>query len=122
MQDPMTWKDALSDVDQDFEANHWGSGPELQAKEVDRLSFCCCECCHGNACQAFSEGICGGFPQHSTSNQFYTPTMFAAYHTEGYRACLEAQAAEFLNEQSTAPLNVNQIRYEELLICRADEN
>ena len=109
MQQPLTWKDALSDVDQDLEANHWGSGPELHAKEVDRLTFCCCERCHGNACQAFSEGICGVFPQHSTSNQFYTPAMFAAYHREGYRACLEAQAAEFLNEQSTAPLNVNQI-------------
>ena len=111
MQEPMTWKDALGVVDQDLEANYWGSGPELHAKEVNRLTFCCCECCDGNACQAFSEGICGAFPQHSTSNQFFTPAMFATYHREGYRACLEAQAAEFLNEQSTAPLNLDQIQF-----------
>ena len=115
MKEPMTWKDALSDVDQDLEANHWGPGPELHAKEVARLTFCCCECCHGNACQDFNEGICGAFPQHSTSNQFYTPEMFAAYHREGYRACLEAQAAEFLNEQSTTPLNINEIGLEEIV-------
>lgn len=101
MEQPMSWKDALSDVGQDLEANNWGSGPELTANEVDRLTFCCCQCCHGNACQGFSESICGTFPQHSTCNQFYTPAMFTAYHREGYRACLEAQAAEFLTEPTS---------------------
>ena len=115
MTEPMTWKDALNDIDEDLEESRWGSGPELLAKEVDRLTFCCCECCHGNTCQGFSEGICGAFPQHSTSNQFYTPTMFATYHREGYRACLEAKAAEFLNEQSTATLSVDRVRLEEVV-------
>ena len=115
MKQPMTWKDALSDVGGDLETSHWGTGPELQANEVDRLTFCCCERCHGNSCQGFSEGICGAFPQHSTSNQFYTPSMFAAYHREGYRACLEAQATKFLNEQSTSPFKVKHIHLEEVV-------
>ena len=115
MTEPMTWEDALSDIGQDLEEVHWGSGPELHAKEVDRLTFCCCECCHGYACQGFSEGMCGSFPQHSTSNQFFTPAMFAAYHREGYRACLEAKAEEFLNQQSIQAANVGQIRLEEVV-------
>ena len=32
MQEPMTWKDALGVVDQDLEANYWGSGPEASCK------------------------------------------------------------------------------------------
>lgn len=100
MTQPMTWKEALSDINENLDEGHWGTGPELHAKEVDRLTFCCCESCHGDACRSFSEGICGAFPQNSTSNQFYTPAMFAAYHREGYRACLEAKATEFLSEQS----------------------
>ena len=108
----MTWKEALSDINENLDEEHRGTGPELHAKEVDRLTFCCCECCHGDACRGFSEGICGAFPQHSTSNQFYTPAMFAAYHREGYRACLEAKAAEFLREQSAQAINVDHIRVE----------
>lgn len=112
MTQPMTWKEALSDIDGNLDEGCWGTGPELQAKEVDRLTFCCCERCHGDTCRSFSEGICGAFPQHSTSNQFYTPELFAAYHREGYRACLEAKAAEFLRKQSAEMLDVNHIRVE----------
>ena len=104
MKEPMTWKDALNDVGQDLEANYWGSGPELRANEVDGLTFCCCDCCHGLAYNGFSETMCGAFPQHSTSNQLYTSAMFAAYHREGYRACLEAEAAEFLSYKSTGTI------------------
>ena len=109
MTQPMTWKEAWKE---NLDEGHRGTGPELHVKEVDRLTFCCCECCHGDACRGFSEGICGAFPQHSTSNQFYTPVMFAAYHREGYRACLEAKAAEFLREQSAQVINVDHIRVE----------
>ena len=48
-----TWNDALHDVD--IERRLWGNGPELSAEEADRLTFCCCECCHGDACSGLSE-------------------------------------------------------------------
>jgi len=92
------WGELLRDIDVDLEADHWGPGPQLTAEEADRLTFCCCECCHGSMCRGFSEWMCGVFPQHSTGNQFFTPAMFSAYHREGYRACMEADAAEFLAE------------------------
>ena len=98
----VTWEEALRDIDEDLEAGLWGAGPELSSEEVNRLTFCCCERCHGNTCRDFSEAICGVFPQHSTSNQLFTPTMFSAYHREGYRASMEAKVVQFvLNEQAT---------------------
>ena len=87
-----TW----DDVGVDLEAKNWGLGPQLTAEEADRLTFCCCEFCHGSMCHGLSKWICGVFPQHSTANQFFTPVMFTAYHREGYRACMEANATEFL--------------------------
>ena len=93
-----SWGEVLRDIDVDLEAGHWGPGPELSAEEVDRLTFCCCECCHGNTCRGLSEWMCGAFPQHSTGNQFFTQAMFTSYHREGYRACMETEAAEFLLE------------------------
>ena len=71
---------------------------DLTKKEVERIEGCpngigCCECCHikgGPWCNC-----CFEFPRHPTMNQFYTPTMFSAYHREGYRACEEC--ADFLN-------------------------
>ncbi|XP_068684619.1 uncharacterized protein [Montipora foliosa] len=33
---------------------------------------------------------------HSTMNQFFTSRMFAAYHREGYRACVEAEKDDFM--------------------------
>ena len=72
----------------------WGPGPDLEAAEVDRLMGCCCECCH---CSCPSKCCRGDFPQHKTANQFFTPAMFSAYHREGYRACVEADADNFLN-------------------------
>ncbi|XP_068701621.1 uncharacterized protein [Montipora foliosa] len=84
------------DVNVDLEAGQWGKGPQQDAEEVDSLTFCCCDCCHGSRCKCLSDEFCGAFPQHSTVNQFFTPRMFSAYHREGYNACMEAEAAEFL--------------------------
>ena len=98
----VTWKDALHDISVELPADQWGNGPELKAEEADRLTFCCCECCHGNTCRGFSEAMCEAFPQHSTNNQFFTPSMFSAYHREGYRASMEAKVEEFLNEESNS--------------------
>lgn len=41
----VTWKETLHDINVDLEAGLWGTGPELDADEVDRLTFCCCEAC-----------------------------------------------------------------------------
>ena len=99
----VTWEEALRDIDVDLEAGLWGTGPELSAEEADRLTFCCCECCHGNTCRGLSEVICGSFPHHSTNNQFLTPTMFSAYHREGYRASMEAKVADFVSDEPAVP-------------------
>lgn len=93
----VTWKDALHDINVDLEAGRWGTGPELDAAEVDRLTFCCCECCHSMCCRGASHWCCGTFPGHLSANQFFTPALFSAYHREGYRACVEAEAVEFLS-------------------------
>ena len=77
----------------------WGTGPDLEASEVDRLTGCCGECCHKSCC-SWCSWCCGSFPQHSTANQCFTPAMFSAYHREGYRACAEAEAANFLNGEA----------------------
>ena len=39
----ITWKEALGDVEVDLEAGEGGVGHTLEAKEVDHLTFCCCE-------------------------------------------------------------------------------
>ena len=95
--EPRTWKETLNDIDVDLEAGLWGTGPELDADEVDRLTFCCCEICHSLHCQSVSRYCCGSFPLHSTAHQYFTPAMFSAYHREGYRAAMEAGAVEFLS-------------------------
>lgn len=85
----------------------WGDGPELTEDEANELNWCCCscchckksDCCHGCECECCSDGCChclsswclGEFPHHKTANQFFTPRMFAAYHREGYAACVEAE-------------------------------
>ena len=71
-------------------------GMVLLEDDVSKLTFCCCECCHQKACQRLSNIFCNAFPQHNTANQFFTPRMFSAYHREGYRACVEANADGFL--------------------------
>ena len=82
-----------------LELNDWGNSPYLTKEEVDELTFCCCECCNKKSClSGLSELLCDRFPNISTANQFFTPLQFSAYHREGYRACVEAQAAEFLME------------------------
>ena len=91
--------EAWNDVDIDLERSLWGTGPELSAEEADRLTFYCCECCHGDTCRGFSEAVCGAFPQHVTINQCFTPSMFSAYHREGYRSSMEAEIEEFMSDE-----------------------
>ena len=62
----VTWKEALRDIDVDLEAGNWGIGPQQDAEEVDSLTFCCCDRCHGNTLQGLSNAMCGAFPQHIT--------------------------------------------------------
>lgn len=90
------WRDLADDVKIDIEADLWGFGPAVESEEVDSLTCGCCECCHVYALHRLSGSCCGVFPNHITANQFFTPTMFSAYHREGYRACMEGLAAEFL--------------------------
>ena len=90
------WHDIAGNVRIEMEADAWGTGPEVEPEEVDRLTCCCCECCHCLPLRLLSEGCCGVFPNHVTANQFFTPIMFSAYHREGYRACTEARVVEFL--------------------------
>ena len=99
-EEPVSWKETLRDIDVDLEAARWGESPQQVADEVDDLTFCCCECCHSAKCQKLSNCLCGVFPEHITANQFFTPRMFSAYHREGYNACVEAEAAEFLGAGS----------------------
>lgn len=67
-----------------------------RVSNTSKLTLCCCECCHRESCHGFSKIFCNAFPQHITANQFFTPQMFLAYHSEGYRACVEANADGFL--------------------------
>ena len=66
-------------------------GIVLKQADVDKLTFCCCGCCHRHSFRGCSSWFCKAFPQHTTANQFFTPRMFEAYHREGYRACNEAE-------------------------------
>ena len=98
---PKPWKD----FDMPLEADKWGDSPELTDLEADRLTFCCCTCCHRYSssccsCRCISERLLGKFPHHITANQFFTPDTFSAYHREGYAACVEAGVAGFLEPQS----------------------
>ena len=76
-------------------------GMVLKEDDVSKLTLCCCECCHQRACYGLSKMFCHVFPQHYTANQFFTPRMFSAYHREGYRACVEAEADGFLKNVGT---------------------
>ncbi|KAJ7356209.1 hypothetical protein OS493_025960 [Desmophyllum pertusum] len=83
------------------------AGMNLKQDDVDKLTFCCCECCHRTLCSCCSEWFCNAFPQHNTANQFFTPRMFEAYHREGYRACAEAAADEFIDERQQSEFDNN---------------
>jgi len=72
-----------------------------RVSNTSKLTLCCCECCHRESCHGFSKIFCNAFPQHITANQFFTPQMFLAYHSEGYRACVEANADGFLKHIAT---------------------
>ena len=47
-----TWQDYTRHTNQPMSNKHWGAGPDLEAGEVDRLTGCCCECCHVTCCKA----------------------------------------------------------------------
>ena len=99
---PKSWRD----FDMPLEADKWGESPELKDFEADKLTFCCCPCCHCNSsscscCRSISERLLGRFPHHITANQFFTPDTFTAYHREGYAACVEAGVADFLSSQDS---------------------
>ncbi len=80
----------------------WGEGPELTEREADRLTFCCCHCCHYyGSSHCISDRLLGRFPHHITANQFFTPDTFSAYHREGYAACVEAGVADFFKSPSS---------------------
>ena len=49
-----------------------GNGMVLSEGDVNKLTFCCCECCHGHPCCGVSNFCCNIFPQHITANQFFT--------------------------------------------------
>lgn len=93
-----TWAQYTRDTGEELDTEDWGPGPVLRPEEVDRLTFCCCESCHSssNVLRWISGKLCLGFPSTSTVNQFFTPSLFTAYHREGYRACVESGAEEFL--------------------------
>ncbi|XP_068683749.1 uncharacterized protein [Montipora foliosa] len=94
------------------EADGLAPGMCLKASDVDNLTWCCCPCCHGHQCWGLSAFCCDTFPQHSTLNQFFTSRMFAAYHREGYRACVEAEKDDFMKsygireQQSEDAINI----------------
>lgn len=100
-----TWEEYGEELD----AKEWGPGPVLDAEEVDRLTFCCCEACHTSwgILPTISRKICLGFPSTSTINQFFTPSLFTAYHREGYRACVESGAEDFLTGRE--PINLENV-------------
>ena len=93
--DDMDAEDAAARSTDPFPAFDQPNGPHpgiaMKQPDVDKLTFCCCECCHRRSCHGCSSLFCKAFPQHITANQFFTPRMFEAYHREGYRACREAE-------------------------------
>ena len=100
-----TWEEYNTDTAQYIDPESWGPGPDLTADETDRLTCCCCECCHSLSCRTCSAVCFGTFPFHFTSNQFFTPEIFSAYHREGYRASLDGEIECFLNPNFKWPRN-----------------
>ena len=92
-----SWAQYTRDTGEELDTTLWGPGPVLNAEDVDRLTFCCCESCHSSSkiLRWISDKLCVGFPHTSTVNQFFTSSLFTAYHREGYRACVESGAEEF---------------------------
>ena len=78
----------------------WGEGPYLKKDDIKVMEGCpggfgCCECCHTK--KSICRRFCFQFPRHPTLSQFFTSRMFAAYHREGYRACMECD--DFLDNE-----------------------
>ena len=91
----------LGEDNSEWHFEDWGGSPDLKESDVKVIAGCpgglgCCECCHIKPCCCNN---CVTFPRHPTVNQFYTPTMFTAYHREGYRACMECN--DFLRDINT---------------------
>ena len=84
----MTWKEALSDINENLDEGHRGTGPELHAKEVDRLTFCCCECCHGDPCRCFSEGFVGQLQDRFMERTTMQRKCYAIYQSVFLRCVL----------------------------------
>ena len=103
------WGQYYDDTGVTLNKKEWGKGPILSANEVDRLTFCCCECCHSNSkvLQWISKKLCLGFPSTSTVNQFFTSSLYTAYHREGYRACVESDAEIFLTKGEAEGLSTS---------------
>jgi len=97
-----------------------GELKEGNTDKASKLACCGCKCdrkCCSCFCFCFPGDIChdissfflrGGFPHHSTGNQFFTPDMFSAYHCEGLAASIEAagKAKQFFRKSEgdyTAP-------------------
>ena len=80
----------------DFNLDGFDEPEGMLHVDVSKLTLCCCECCHRKSYQWLSKILCNVFPQTNTANQFFTPRMFLAYHHEGYQACAEANADDFL--------------------------
>lgn len=123
-QNDKNWE--VFDVEEKENPDHpWRRPRKLTKDKANRLTWCCCRCCHGELkegnkdkasklaccgcecdrkccscfCFCFPVDICdhissfflrGGFPHHTTGNQFFTPDMFSAYHCEGLAASIEA--------------------------------
>lgn len=122
-----TWEEYNTDTAQYIDPESWGPGPDLTADETDRLTCCCCECCHSLSCRTCSAVCFGTFPFHFTSNQFFTPEVFSAYHREGYRASLDGEIECFLDPNFKWPRDntiviqrLNEVEYKDSSFSTSD--
>ena len=95
----LDWEEYYQDTNMKLKSSRWGRAPSLEGEEVDKLTFCCSECCHSPCYSCCSDPLCGHFPRHKTGNQFFTSEMFSAYHREGYIAATEGVIESFLAGQ-----------------------
>lgn len=98
-----------------FETSHAGCNQFDQPEQQRRLHGCCfnwCQC--SNPVWAFvCKRIWGAFPQHTTANQLFSPTLHRAYHQQGYlamnwffaKANMKDPDFEFFSDQELAWVN-----------------
>jgi len=70
---------------------------QTKQNEFRNIYGCCCEFCNSKP-QCGSRGICGLFPNHLTSIQFFTPLLFDEYDKFG-----SLVAAEYFERMYTFP-------------------